>query len=55
VPNVDLDRTASQRSRGLLAALAADRDALVTGGHFPILTLGRLRRAEGGYRWDPAS
>ena len=52
IPGVDLDRAASTRSRGKLAALAADRGALVTGGHFPILTLGHVRRVEGGYRWE---
>ena len=53
VPGVDVDPAASARSRGVLAALAADRDALVTGGHFPILSLGHVRRVEGGYRWQP--
>jgi glyoxylase-like metal-dependent hydrolase (beta-lactamase superfamily II) len=40
-------------SRRKLAGFAADRGALVTGGHWGILTLGRLRRVEGGYRWEP--
>jgi len=52
IPAVDLDPAESTRSRGKLAALAADRDAVVTGGHFPILTLGHVRRVEGGYRWE---
>lgn len=52
IPQVDLDPEETQRSRTKLAALAADRDAVVTGGHFPILTLGKVRRIEGGYRWD---
>ena len=52
LPGVDLDPAESQRSRAKVAALAADRDAVVTGGHFPILTLGKVRRVEGGYRWE---
>ena len=52
IPSVDLDPAESTRSRGKLAALAADRDALVTGPHFPILTLGRVRRVAGGYRFE---
>ena len=52
IPGVDLDPAESQRSRAKVAALAADRDAVVTGGHFPILTLGKVRRVEGGYRWE---
>lgn len=52
IPAVDLDPAESQRSRAKIAALAADRDAIVTGGHFPILTLGKLRRVDGGYRWE---
>jgi len=54
LPGVDLDPAESSRSRAKLAALAADRGALVTGGHFPILTLGRVERIETGYRWVPA-
>jgi glyoxylase-like metal-dependent hydrolase (beta-lactamase superfamily II) len=52
IPGVDLDPAESTRSRGKIAALAADKDAVVTGGHFPILTLGKVRRVEGGYRWE---
>lgn len=52
IPGVDLDPAESTRSRGKLSALAVEKDALVTGGHFPILTLGRLRRVEGGYRFE---
>lgn len=55
IPGVDLDPAESQRSRGKLSALAADRDAIVTGGHFPILTLGKVRRVETGYRWEAHS
>lgn len=52
IPGVDLDPAESTRSRGRLSALAVEKDATVTGGHFPILTLGKLRRVEGGYRWE---
>ena len=52
IPGVDLDPAESTRSRGKISALAADRGAMVTGGHFPILTLGYVRRVEGGYRWE---
>lgn len=52
IPGFDLDHEESTRSRGKLAALAVEKDALVTGGHFPILTLGRLRRVGAGYRWE---
>jgi glyoxylase-like metal-dependent hydrolase (beta-lactamase superfamily II) len=51
IPAVDVDRAASERSRAKIAALAVEKDAVVTGGHFPILTLGRVRRVESGYRW----
>ena len=53
IPEVDLDPAESTRSRGKIAALAVEKDALVTGGHFPILTLGHVRRVESGYRWEP--
>lgn len=52
IPGVDLDPAESTRSRGRLSAVAADRDAIVTGGHFPILTLGRVRRTADGYAWE---
>lgn len=52
IPEVDLDPAESTRSRAKIAALAVEKDALVTGGHFPILTLGRVRQVEGGYRWE---
>ncbi|MEX2228859.1 MAG: MBL fold metallo-hydrolase [Dehalococcoidia bacterium] len=53
IPGVDLDPAESQRSRQKLAALAVEKDAIVTGGHFPILTLGKLERVDTGYRWRP--
>ncbi len=52
IPGVDLDPAESTRSRGRLSALAAEREALVTGGHFPILTLGQVRRTGEGYTWE---
>ena len=52
IPGVDLDPAESTKSRGRLSVLAADRDALVTGGHFPILTLGKVRRSADGYAWE---
>jgi len=52
IPGIDLDPAESTRSRGRLSALAAERDALVTGGHFPILTLGKVRRTGDGYAWE---
>lgn len=54
LPGVDLDRAQSTHSRGRLSALAVEHDALVTGGHFPILTIGRLRQVETGYVWEAA-
>jgi glyoxylase-like metal-dependent hydrolase (beta-lactamase superfamily II) len=53
LPGIDVDPAESTRSRAKVAALAAERNAIVTGGHFPILTLGRVRRTERGYRWEP--
>jgi glyoxylase-like metal-dependent hydrolase (beta-lactamase superfamily II) len=55
LPAVDIDPAESVRSRQKLAGLAIERDLIVTGGHYPILTLGRLRRAVEGIRWEPAS
>ncbi|HEY5475858.1 MAG TPA: MBL fold metallo-hydrolase [Tepidiformaceae bacterium] len=52
IPGVDVDRAASERSRAKIAALAVEKNAVITGGHFPILTLGRLRKTESGYRWE---
>jgi glyoxylase-like metal-dependent hydrolase (beta-lactamase superfamily II) len=52
IPGIDLDPAESTRSRGRLSALAVERDALVTGGHFPILTLGKIRRTADGYAWE---
>jgi len=52
IPGVDLDRAESARSRTKVAARAVAEDLLLTGGHFPILTMGRLRQVENGYRWE---
>lgn len=51
IPAFDLDRAEAARSRQKLIALAADQDVTVTGGHFPILTLGKVERTDAGYRW----
>ena len=52
IPQVDLDPAESTRSRGKVARLAVEKDAIVTSGHFPILSLGRIREVEGGYKWE---
>ncbi len=46
------DPAEAERSRRKVAELAIDQDALVTGGHFGIPTLGRLRRVETGNAWE---
>ena len=46
------DPAHAERSRRKVAELAIAQDALVTGGHFGIPTLGRLCRVETGYAWD---
>jgi len=51
LPRIDLDPPESIRSRAKMAALAVETDALVTAPHMPILTLGRLRRRGGQYRY----
>jgi glyoxylase-like metal-dependent hydrolase (beta-lactamase superfamily II) len=53
LPRIDLDPPESIRSRQKMAALAVERDALVTAPHMPIVTLGRVRRAGAGYRYVP--
>ena len=50
-PVFDLDPPRAGASRRALADRAIAEDALVTGGHFPILTVGRLEAAGDGYRW----
>lgn len=50
-PVFDLDPTRASQSRRALADRAIREDALVTGGHFPILTVGRLEAAGDFYRW----
>ena len=49
---LEYDPAEAERSRRKVAELAIARDALVTGGHFGILTLGRVRRVETGYAWE---
>lgn len=51
-PVFDLDGPQAVASRRALAARAVRDGALVTGGHFPILTLGQLEPAGAGeHRW----
>ncbi len=52
IPQVDVDPAESTRSRAKVAQLAVEKNAIVTGGHFPILTLGRVKKVETGYRWE---
>jgi len=54
-PVFDLDPARASDSRRLLADRAINEDALVTGGHFPILTVGRLEAEAAGYRWRDAA
>jgi glyoxylase-like metal-dependent hydrolase (beta-lactamase superfamily II) len=51
-PVFDVDPVRSSESRRALGERAVREGALVTGGHFPILTVGRLESVEGGYRWS---
>ena len=53
-PVFDLDGVGASASRRALAERAIREEALVTGGHFPILTVGRLEVAGAGYRWRDA-
>jgi glyoxylase-like metal-dependent hydrolase (beta-lactamase superfamily II) len=54
LPAVDVDRDESVRSREKLSQLAMKEQLLITGGHYPILTLGQLRRAGAGFQWVAA-
>jgi glyoxylase-like metal-dependent hydrolase (beta-lactamase superfamily II) len=54
-PVYDLDGPRAAASRRALAERALREDALVTGGHFPILTVGRLARDGDGNRWRSAA
>lgn len=53
LPRIDLDPQESIRSRAKMAALAAERKALVAAPHMPILTLGEVHRSSDGYRYVP--
>lgn len=53
-PVFDLDPAGASHSRRGLSERAAREGALVTGGHFPILTIGRLEQVEGRTRWVDA-
>lgn len=54
-PVFDLDPTQASASRRQVSDRAIREGALVTGGHFPILTVGRLEVAGAGYRWSDAA
>ena len=54
-PVFDLDPSRASESRRVLADRAIREQALVTGGHFQILTVGRLEGAGSGYRWSDAA
>jgi glyoxylase-like metal-dependent hydrolase (beta-lactamase superfamily II) len=54
-PVYDLDGPRAAASRRALAERAIGEGALVTGGHFPILTIGRLARAEHDFRFERAA
>ena len=53
IPQVDLDPAESTRSREKVARLAIEKNALVTSGHFPILSLGYISESNTGYKWKP--
>lgn len=53
IPQVDLDPAESTRSRKKIARLAIEKNALVTSGHFPILSLGYISESNTGYKWKP--
>ena len=48
----DEDRDMAREARRRICELAIETDALVTGPHFPILTLGRIRRDGAGYAFE---
>lgn len=50
-PVYDLDGPRAVEARRALVERAMAEQALVTGGHFPILTVGRLERVAGNVRW----
>jgi glyoxylase-like metal-dependent hydrolase (beta-lactamase superfamily II) len=51
LPRIDMDPQESIRSRGRMAALAVETDAIVTAPHMPILTLGRVIRVANQYKY----
>ena len=53
-PVFDLDPAGASHSRRGLAERAAREDALVTGGHFPILTIGQIEVRDGRFHWVDA-
>jgi alkylation response protein AidB-like acyl-CoA dehydrogenase len=51
-PIYDEDREQAREARRRICELAIETDALVTGPHFPALTLGHIRREGPGYRFE---
>ncbi len=49
----DEDRELARQARRRICELAIETNALLTGPHFPILTLGRIRRDGAGYAFEP--
>jgi glyoxylase-like metal-dependent hydrolase (beta-lactamase superfamily II) len=54
-PVYDLDGPRAVESRRALATRAIEERAIVTGGHFPILTVGRLEHSGDAVRWRPVA
>ncbi len=51
VPAVDNDPRETTRSRRRIVDLAIEKDAMVTGGHFPILTIGKLSEIDNAIKF----
>ena len=51
VPAVDNDPAETTRSRRRVVDLAIEKDAMVTGGHFPILTIGKLSEIDNAIKF----
>lgn len=51
-PVFDHEPDRAAETRRVVASEAAAAGTLLTGGHFPILSVGRLRRVETGFRWE---
>ena len=55
VPAVDQDPAETTRSRRRIVDVAIEKNALVTGGHFPILTVGKLSELDGSIHFEPVN